>query len=413
MDQFLEGIISIMKSLKINPYGNLVRVGGQSKIEEIQQYNIRNIRDSYLNKKRFDSNYAQLRSRTRNQLLLRHDYRADLKSLFSDLSKPEGIVNFHRLNEQIMQESPLTNLHMIFPAELALLFLSKGNSLFNWLQLNYQIFDSDRISIQNILRSWFRFTSVTVMRSKGQDQELNKEVEENEEEFEDEELRRILLSHRIEEEIMEEDRTYKAARLAYHINYEQVEMFRAQQNDLWSEFQNAKECRDYRTARRLEGEIYELGLQKNKFMNQCKFMKEFFRSHQEGRIDLPKVTPDLLAKTLDKNSLWRLSISEKWAIYFHFIDEIKQYLIKEIMNVEAVLIEDQKKSAEVKNQGDGFILQQAQVVGMTTTGAAKYNTVLRMMKSKIGLLFYFIENMLNTHHPLMVFSNCRRSRRSS
>lgn len=383
-----------MQSLGINTYGNLIRVGGQSKIEEIQQYNIRNLRKDYLGKRKFGKNYSDLRFRTRDHLLLHQDYRADLISLFRDLSNPEGIVNFSRLNEQIKKDVCTIDFRLdsLIPDQIASIFFNKnGTTIFNWLQMSYKEFESNRFSSQNIIRKWFRITSVV----RRQVQAVNENIETPEEvEFEDEELRNIVTAHRMEEEAMEEDRKYKAERLEYHFCYKQEEKFRLQEQGLWEDFENAKKTNQFKDVKRLEGEIYELGLQINKFLNQCKFMKEFCQSYQDGKIELPTVTPDLLARANERDSLWRLSISEKWGIYFHFIDEVKKYLINEVIKVEAVIIEAQKKMVEVNNQGDGFILQEAKVVGMTTTGAAKYNTVLRMMRSKIGLFFFCLAKSL-------------------
>lgn len=384
LDQFLEGILSIMDSLNINPYGKLVRVGGQSKVEDIQQYNIRNIRSEYLRRKQFDENYAQLRFRTRRDLMTLEDYRSDLKSLFADLSNPEGIVNFRRLDEQIQKDEMSDDFRLAstIHGELGSIFLNKnGATLFHWLQMNFHHFESHHFSAENILKNWFRISTPTV---KARRTEVNEEVDTPETEFEDEELRNILVAHRMEEEILEEDRKYKAERLEYHFCYKQEEDFKSSENELFCQLQDARNKSDDKNARSLEGQLYELGLQRNKFMNQCEFMQAFLRSYQDGRIDLPTVTTDLLSKANEQSSVSRLSLSEKWAIYFHFIDKIKKYLLSEIIKKEAAIMESQKKMEEVKNQGDGFILQKAQIVGMTTTGAAKYNTVLRMMKSKIG-----------------------------
>lgn len=374
-----------MESLNINPYGRLVRVGGQSKVEDIQQFNIRNIRSEYLNQKQFDENYAHLRSRSMRQLKLLLDYRSDLKSLFTDLSYPEGIVNFSELNEQIQTEvgSHEFRLTSIFHGEIASIFLSKNSAtLFNWLQMHNLEFELDRFSVESYLKRWFRTNTTNTVRVNETQSGVNVEVDTPEDELEDEELRNILVAHRMEEEILEEDRSYKAERLKYHFCYKHESKFRSSEKALFAELETARQ--QHKNVRHLEGQLYELGRQRNKFMNQCRFMKEFLQRYQDGRIDLPKVTPDFLATANRRSSVWLLSISEKWALYFYFIDEIKKHLLQEVIETEAFIMDAQKKMEEVKNQGDGFILQQAKVVGMTTTGAAKYNTVLRMMKSKIG-----------------------------
>lgn len=373
-----------MESLNIDPYGKLVRVGGQSKDEDIQQYNIRNIRSDYLKRKQFDGNYGSLRSRTRHQLMLLEDYRSDLKSLFADLCYPKGIVNFNMLNEQIQNQEMSDNflLESIFHGELASIFLRhNGATLFDFLGLNNREFDYDNFSAEIIIKRWFRVTLTSFTRKKV---EVIEKVETLEVDMEDEELRSILDAHRVEEEILEEDRKYKARRLKYHLCYTHEEKFKSSESQLYSELQDAERQGNYKDARHLQGQLYELRLQRKKFFNQCSFLKEFLRRCLDGRTDLPPVTPDLLATANEEGSVWRLSLSEKWAIYFYFIDEIKKYLLREIIKVETNIMDAQRKMEEVKNQGDGFILKRAQVVGMTTTGAAKYNPVLRMVQSKIG-----------------------------
>lgn len=385
-----------MESLNINPYGKLVRVGGQSKNEEIDQYNIRNIRIEYLRRKQFDENHAQLRGRTRYQLTMLQNYRSDLKSLFADLSCPQGIVNFSRLDEQITNYAMTEDFGMtwIIHGQFVPIFLSKNAAtLFHWLQMNFGHFETDRFSAEKVLKAWFRFTvSAAVKETKPAVNDAV--VDAPEADFDDEELRNILVAHRMEEEILEEERTYKAQRLEYHFSYKQGEKFEYAEQQLFTQLQAAQQQSDHKTARRLEGKLYELTLQRNKFMNQCTFMKEFLRSYHDGRINLPKVTPELLAKANERDAVWQLPLSEKWAIYFHFIDGVKKYLLAEIIKIEAKIMESQKTMEEVKNQGDGIILRGAKVVGMTTTGAAKFNTVLRMMKSKIGKKNEKIANVL-------------------
>lgn len=378
-----------MESLNIDPYGKLVRVGGQSKVDDIQQYNIRNIRNERLKQKMFDANYASLRLRTRRELLLQQDYRSDLKSLFADLCNPDGIINFGRLNEQI------TDLASIIPSGFASIFFSNGGRIFDFLRLNNSDFESERFSAEHLVKRWFGLTATRPSRAAATPQVVE-EADTPDTELDDEEIRNILVAHRMEEEILEEVRTHKAEALHYHLCYAHDAKFKSSEAELFSALQKAEQDRNYKQVKQFQGKLYELGLQRNKFMNQCNFVKVIQQSYCDGRINLPKVTPDMLAEA--NASLWRLSLTEKWAIYFHIVDEIKKYLLQELVKIEASIMDAQKRMEEVKNQGDGFILQGAQVVGMTTTGAAKYNVVLRMMKSKIGndetkRIFYFSFSM--------------------
>lgn len=375
-----------MDSLNINPYGKLVRVGGQSKNEGVQQYNVSHIRNEYLKRKQFEENYASLRLRTRRELTLQQDYRSDLKSLFSDLCNPNGIVNFAMLEDQLKSKDMTVDLTLdsIIKGELQSIFLRRnGTTVFDFLRLSNTEFEAQHFSADSVVKRFFRIRAPINRKPVV----VNEEEETPEVEMEDEELRSILVAHRLEEEILEEDRKYKAVRLQYHLHPQMDEKFKSSENELFVKLEDAERKRDFKMVKSLQYDLYELGLQRNKFMNQCAFVGKFMQSYKDGRIDLPKITPEFLDQCSDKRFLWRLSISEKWAIYLHIIDEAKRHLLNEIIKIEAVIIEAQKKVEEVKNQGDGIILREAQVVGMTTTGAAKYNTVLRMIKSKIGNFF--------------------------
>ncbi|KAJ6649215.1 NFX1-type zinc finger-containing protein 1 [Pseudolycoriella hygida] len=401
LDQFLEGILSIMDKLKMNPYGKLVRVGGQSKVEDMQPYNIRNIRSEFINRKQFSNDYGTLRSRTRHQLTLLLNCRTDFKSIFTDLCRPNGIINFWQLNKQLqnydLEICEEFDIASLMHGECQQIFFEKnGSKLLDFLRLNNSEFESRTFSAEKILKYWFQITRKPITRKV---EAAVQEVSEADE-FEDEELLSILFAQRMEEEILEEDRKYTAARLEYHLSPHQEDIFQSRENTLYSQLQEAQKAHDRQQIRYLEGYLYELGLQRNKFRNQCNFIRELYQKHSDGLIVLPEITP-----SKEKASIWRLPVGEKWAIYFRYIDGIKKYLLSELIKIEEKIIEAQKEMDDVKNKGDGIILQQAKVVGMTTTGAAKYNSVLDIMKSKIVIVEEAAE-VLEAHIVTSITKHC-------
>lgn len=378
-----------MDSLDIEPYGKLVRVGGQSKVEEIDQFNIRNVRDEYLKRRQFDSDYAALRLRTKHILLLLQNYRSDLKSLFTDLCDSHGIANLWKLREQIRNEEISIGRPFFANIEAVLVpifFSRSGSTVFDFLGLNNFEFESDQFSAEAFLKRWFDVRLASVATKKVT--KVVKEAETLVTEFEDKELRDILVAHRLEEEILEEKVSHKAQVLDYLLCEQDESKFSSLATKLFAELSDAELQREFKMVRRLQGELFHLGLQRDKFLRQSDFVAKLHKYHRDGQLKLPVISPEWFA---EKTSIWRTSLSEKWALYFYVIDAVKKHLLTEIVKIEANIIDAQKNMEDVKNKGDGLILQAAMVVGMTTTGAAKYNTVLRMMESKIGTQFSLLD----------------------
>ena len=81
-----------------------------------------------------------------------------------------------------------------------------------------------------------------------------------------------------------------------------------------------------------------------------------------------------------------LSVRDKWRLYNYWEEQRYKHLQKE--NRRKVLNYNKKctKLAEVKQHGDRYILEEVDVVGMTTTGAAKYQHILHQIKPKIVIV---------------------------
>ncbi|CAG7834108.1 unnamed protein product [Allacma fusca] len=407
LDQFLEGIISIMHSLNIDPRGNLIRVGGMSKVEVVQQYNIREINKYYTKNRLFDASYAQLRVRTRSDLVLRQNERADLKSQFRGLCHPEGIINFLNLCENCSSESLRNNLGEIFSRELNEIFLSRSpNKLINWLGLSIEDFRSEHFRATSLISKWFRMFQQKPTQIPQFAVETNPE-DNQEEELEDEELQNILQAHRLQEEITMEDEKhiYKAVGLTYLLNRNSSKDFNATRMKLAREYNDAERTRNMRKLQDLQTDFWQLQLEESKFENQCKFLNEMFAAYEEERIELPEVTQDLLKRGHEKDAPLRPTMNEKWALYFYFVEQAKRMLITEVTRMEGIIIKAQEKLQQVMNSGNGKILQKAMVVGMTTTGAAKYNTLLRMMKSRIVIVEEAAE-VLESHIVTSITEHC-------
>ena len=86
------------------------------------------------------------------------------------------------------------------------------------------------------------------------------------------------------------------------------------------------------------------------------------------------------------DDIWKLRTKDKWRLYQHWAQEFIRGT-KSAAQICAAEYEEICREREVRQRGlDFHILQNADIVGMTTTGAAKYNHILQMLSPKIVVI---------------------------
>ena len=92
------------------------------------------------------------------------------------------------------------------------------------------------------------------------------------------------------------------------------------------------------------------------------------------------------AEELTGSDIMSLHEEDRWRLYNYWEEQRYRYL--EERNSEDVRMYTQKcqKLQEVKQLQDGHILEKADVIGMTTTGAARYQHILHKIKPKIVIV---------------------------
>jgi hypothetical protein len=101
--------------------------------------------------------------------------------------------------------------------------------------------------------------------------------------------------------------------------------------------------------------------------------------HQEGVVD--QRTVDCL---LQQGNLWELQAQERWILYRYWVGRLRNVLLEELCTQEARFRLEAGKYEEAQQMNDLDILRESLVVGMTTTGAAKLQSLLKALKAKIG-----------------------------
>jgi len=125
-----------------------------------------------------------------------------------------------------------------------------------------------------------------------------------------------------------------------------------------------------KTLHMQEGENGELKLRLNYYRRQL---------DQEGSVDRRTVE-----RLLQQQNLWQLQAQERWILYRYWVDRLRNVLLERLRRQEAHFRSVARKYEEVQQMNDLDILRESLIVGMTTTGAAKFQSLLQALKAKIG-----------------------------
>jgi hypothetical protein len=112
-----------------------------------------------------------------------------------------------------------------------------------------------------------------------------------------------------------------------------------------------------------------------------KLKLNYIRRHlaQEGGVDRRTVE-----RLLWQGNLWQLQAEERWILYRYWVDRLRKVLLEKLRTQEAQFRLEARMYEEVQQMNDLDILRDSLIVGMTTTGAAKFQSLLQALKAKIG-----------------------------
>ncbi|NXA43061.1 ZNFX1 protein, partial [Eudromia elegans] len=107
---------------------------------------------------------------------------------------------------------------------------------------------------------------------------------------------------------------------------------------------------------------------------------------QMMRVELRKLSAmtELEAKTIQ--NVWQLDLSTRWRLYRHWLQMYQSSIRRKILQHEQQYQAAAERLAELRLQEDLCILREAQIVGMTTTGAAKYRQILQKVEPRIVIV---------------------------
>lgn len=321
LDQFMEGIIKFTQ--------NVVRIGGQSKSEIINQYNLRKVTK--------DRNCA-------NKSFQR------LKTSIQDIQ--HKIVYLKKCNEFISENCGVLELFLLknnMPVQYHNFFKDPMKYLY-WLFQDYNYFNFDPIQFlmrQKLIHlnyDWEKFLKVT-NHSETEDPGMDLKV-----------CDVVVYCLTL--------RDVKNTSQKYIQELENCKSSTTETN--YSVKCSRKNISNYSNRQQLKYELYCINR---------------IHSYFEKMLDL--AGNNLNFYKIPKN-LDQLPIRERWLLYFSWVNSSKNIFNPKILKLENQYNDLYKPYAELKELENIEVLNSKHVVAMTTTGAAQHRALLEALQSPIG-----------------------------
>ncbi|XP_054995479.1 NFX1-type zinc finger-containing protein 1 isoform X1 [Sorex araneus] len=104
------------------------------------------------------------------------------------------------------------------------------------------------------------------------------------------------------------------------------------------------------------------------------------------KVELRKLNTMTEAEANEIQDVWQLDLNSRWQLYRLWLQMYQADTRRKILNYERQYHTAAERMAELRLQEDLHILKDAQVVGMTTTGAAKYRQILQKVEPRIVIV---------------------------
>uniref|UniRef100_A0A672NNV5 Zinc finger NFX1-type containing 1 n=1 Tax=Sinocyclocheilus grahami TaxID=75366 RepID=A0A672NNV5_SINGR len=107
---------------------------------------------------------------------------------------------------------------------------------------------------------------------------------------------------------------------------------------------------------------------------------------QMAKKELRKTSAMSVEEERQIRDVWILSLKDRWRLYRLWVLRYRSYLRTEALASEKEYQDAAERLNEIRRREDLCVLQQARVVGMTTTGAAKYRQALQELQPRLVIV---------------------------
>ncbi|XP_070575232.1 NFX1-type zinc finger-containing protein 1-like [Ptychodera flava] len=123
--------------------------------------------------------------------------------------------------------------------------------------------------------------------------------------------------------------------------------------------------------------------------------------------DLITDTASMTEEEVNKiSNVWALNLHERWKLYRYWSFALHRKIVDSLLEAVGEYDRETLRLKEVRQEEDLRVLKDAKVIGMTTTGAAKYSSLLRMVRPKIIVVEEAAE-VLESHIITTLTSECQ------
>ncbi|NXC00851.1 ZNFX1 protein, partial [Orthonyx spaldingii] len=360
LDQFLEGILSFQR-------GGIVRVGGRSSSECLHKFTLKELRKFTY---RFDfpdylfTEYANIMS----------EMQAVERKLLEGAKRLEcttyGVLHEHYLKRHIAPQHWASLMKGLEDTEFYC--GSQCSVILEWLGLNVSVFT------QNAAEN-------TWAENPGGQQE---EEEEGEDEAKEELLEIPEMADLIEAERVIEDekiadpwrRKEEDDRAVHELASAMLAMKLDEKEETAQPLQETMQWEVTRGQRR--------------------------KLKQKMRVELRKLDTMTELEANAIQDVWQLDLSSRWRLYRLWLKTYQGFIREDILEHEQQYQEAADRLKELKLEQDLCILNDARIVGMTTTGAAKYRRILQHIKPRIVIVEEAAE-VLEAHTITTLSKDCQ------
>ena len=84
--------------------------------------------------------------------------------------------------------------------------------------------------------------------------------------------------------------------------------------------------------------------------------------------------------------IWKLSLTKRWCLYLYWVNQLIRAKKETLARIARMYDDTCKEYALCRQETDAYVIRMANIVGMTTTGAAKYNHILSRIGPKVVII---------------------------
>nr|XP_006812407.1 PREDICTED: NFX1-type zinc finger-containing protein 1-like [Saccoglossus kowalevskii] len=136
-------------------------------------------------------------------------------------------------------------------------------------------------------------------------------------------------------------------------------------------------------------------------VNNKKKVKGRIRTHMRNKASMHVSEADGV------HDVWQLQIEDRWRLYHHWLNRYTKQQGECIAQLERKYEKEAQRLQEIGLEEDLEILKDAAVIGMTTTGAARYRSILQRVKPKIIIVEEAAE-VLEAHIITALTASCEQ-----